>query len=52
MAAGLDAPYVSGGVDYGRVRRPIPIEKALDDTLVALEMNGSRSCRTAASRRG
>ena len=40
MAVGLDAPYVSGGVDYGRVRRPIPIEKALDDTLVVLKMNG------------
>jgi len=41
MATGLDDPYVSGDVDYGHVRRPIPIEKALDDTLVALEMNGS-----------
>jgi DMSO/TMAO reductase YedYZ molybdopterin-dependent catalytic subunit len=40
MAVGLDAPYVSGGVDYGRVRRPIPIEKALDDTLVVLKING------------
>lgn len=41
MAAGLDATYASGGVDYGHVRRPIPVEKALDDTLIALEMNGS-----------
>jgi DMSO/TMAO reductase YedYZ molybdopterin-dependent catalytic subunit len=40
LAEGLDDPYVTGGVDHGRVRRPISIEKALDDTLVALEMNG------------
>jgi len=37
---GLDDPYVTGGVDYGRVRRPLPVGKALDDVLVALEMNG------------
>jgi DMSO/TMAO reductase YedYZ molybdopterin-dependent catalytic subunit len=40
LAEGLDDPYVTGGVDYGRVRRPVSIEKALDDTVVALEMNG------------
>ena len=41
LAEGLDDPYVTGGVDYGRVRRPIPIGKALDDVLLAYEMNGS-----------
>ncbi|HWM09257.1 MAG TPA: sulfite oxidase, partial [Solirubrobacteraceae bacterium] len=40
LAEGLDDPYVTGGVDYGRVRRPIPIAKALDDVLLAYEMNG------------
>jgi DMSO/TMAO reductase YedYZ molybdopterin-dependent catalytic subunit len=40
MASGLDAPVVSGGIDNGRVRRPIPIAKALDDALLAYEMNG------------
>ncbi|MFE0648246.1 sulfite oxidase [Streptomyces sp. NPDC059534] len=37
---GLDDPYVSGGVDYGRVRRPLPVAKALDDVILAYEMNG------------
>jgi DMSO/TMAO reductase YedYZ molybdopterin-dependent catalytic subunit len=32
---------VSGGVDYGHVRRPLPVAKALDDALIALEMNGA-----------
>jgi DMSO/TMAO reductase YedYZ molybdopterin-dependent catalytic subunit len=40
LPAGLDPTYVSGGVDYGHVRRPLPIAKALDDALIALEMNG------------
>ncbi|MEV6400655.1 sulfite oxidase [Streptomyces sp. NPDC051907] len=40
MPRGLDDPYVSGGVDYGRVRRPLPAAKALDDVLLAYEMNG------------
>jgi DMSO/TMAO reductase YedYZ molybdopterin-dependent catalytic subunit len=40
MPQGLDAPYVTGGVDYGRIRRPLPIGKALDDVLLAYEMNG------------
>ena len=40
MAVGLDDPYVVDGVDHGRVRRPLPIEKALDDVLVVWEMNG------------
>jgi DMSO/TMAO reductase YedYZ molybdopterin-dependent catalytic subunit len=40
MPAGLDPAYVSGSVDYGHVRRPLPIGKALDDALIALEMNG------------
>ncbi|CUR53884.1 putative sulfite oxidase [metagenome] len=40
QGAGLDANYVSGGVDYGAVRRPLPIAKALDDALLAWGMNG------------
>lgn len=40
MAVGLDDRYVEDGVDHGRVRRPLPIGKALDDTLVVWEMNG------------
>jgi len=40
MASGLDPNYVTGGVDLGPVRRPMPIEKALDDVLLAYEMNG------------
>lgn len=38
--SGLDDPYVVDGVDHGRVRRPLPLTKATDDVLVALEMNG------------
>ncbi|GGY38023.1 sulfite oxidase [Streptomyces omiyaensis] len=40
LPRGLDAPYVSGGTDYGRVRRPLPVAKALDDVILAYEMNG------------
>jgi DMSO/TMAO reductase YedYZ molybdopterin-dependent catalytic subunit len=40
MAVGLDDAYVEDGVDHGRVRRPLPMAKALDDTLVAWAMNG------------
>jgi DMSO/TMAO reductase YedYZ molybdopterin-dependent catalytic subunit len=40
MGTGLDDPYVYRGVDYGRVRRPLPIRKALDDSMLVLEMNG------------
>ncbi|MDP9792836.1 DMSO/TMAO reductase YedYZ molybdopterin-dependent catalytic subunit [Catenuloplanes nepalensis] len=36
---GLDANFVSGGVDLGPVRRPLPIGKALDDVLLAWELN-------------
>ncbi|PKH42859.1 DMSO/TMAO reductase YedYZ, molybdopterin-dependent catalytic subunit [Nocardioides alpinus] len=39
-AAGLDDPFVSGGTDYGRVRRPFPVSKALDDAVLAWGMNG------------
>ncbi|GID27709.1 sulfite oxidase [Paractinoplanes brasiliensis] len=41
QATGLDANFVSGGVDLGPVRRPMPVRKALDDVLLAYEMNGS-----------
>jgi DMSO/TMAO reductase YedYZ molybdopterin-dependent catalytic subunit len=40
MPQGLDAPVTSGGVAQGHVRRPLPVGKALDDVLLALEMNG------------
>jgi DMSO/TMAO reductase YedYZ molybdopterin-dependent catalytic subunit len=40
MPVGLDRRYVEDGVDHGRVRRPLPIGKALDDALIAYEMNG------------
>ncbi|WP_254909704.1 sulfite oxidase [Micromonospora sp. NBS 11-29] len=40
MPEGLDPRYVTGGVDLGRVRRPLPVTKALDDVLLAYEMNG------------
>lgn len=40
MPEGLDATVVSGGADIGHVRRPLSVRKALDDVLVAYEMNG------------
>ena len=40
MATGLDAKYVSGGVDYGPVRRPFPVSKALDDALLVWGADG------------
>ena len=43
MPIGLDAPVTAAdGTDQGRVRRPLPVGKALDDALLAWEMNGSR----------
>ncbi|WP_062214158.1 sulfite oxidase [Streptomyces sp. NBRC 109706] len=39
---GLDDPFVdSSGAELGRVRRPLPLAKALDDVLLAYEMNGA-----------
>jgi DMSO/TMAO reductase YedYZ molybdopterin-dependent catalytic subunit len=41
MPRGLDAPYATAdGTDLGRVRRPLPLSKALDDVLLVHEMNG------------
>jgi DMSO/TMAO reductase YedYZ molybdopterin-dependent catalytic subunit len=40
MPQGLDPDYVTGGVDYGHVRRPVPVAKALADVILAYEMNG------------
>jgi DMSO/TMAO reductase YedYZ molybdopterin-dependent catalytic subunit len=40
MPQGLDPDYVTGGVNYGHVRRPVPVAKALDDVILAYEMNG------------
>lgn len=36
LPSGLDAPFE----DHGHVRRPLPVGKAMDDVLVAYEMNG------------
>lgn len=41
MPAGLDATVVANGTDNGHVRRPFPIGKALDDVVLAYEMNGA-----------
>jgi DMSO/TMAO reductase YedYZ molybdopterin-dependent catalytic subunit len=40
MPEGLDGRVSAGGADLGRVRRPLPADKALDDVLLAYEMNG------------
>jgi DMSO/TMAO reductase YedYZ molybdopterin-dependent catalytic subunit len=40
MPAGLDATVVVNGTDAGHVRRPFPVEKAVDDVLLAFQMNG------------
>ncbi|GAA1357308.1 sulfite oxidase [Streptomyces beijiangensis] len=40
MPRGLDDEYVTGGVNLGHVRRPLPVRKALDDVILAYEMNG------------
>ncbi|MFD8567190.1 sulfite oxidase [Streptomyces sp. NPDC059639] len=41
LPRGLDADYVTAdGANLGRVRRPLPVAKALDDVLLAYEMNG------------
>lgn len=40
MPQGLDPDYVNTGVNLGKVRRPLPVDKALRDTLLAYEMNG------------
>jgi DMSO/TMAO reductase YedYZ molybdopterin-dependent catalytic subunit len=42
LPQGLDPNVVTGGVDLGKVRRPLPVDKALDDVLLAYEMNGTR----------
>ncbi|MER6912004.1 sulfite oxidase [Streptomyces sp. NPDC000594] len=40
MPRGLDDEFISEGVSLGRVRRPLPVAKALDDVILAYEMNG------------
>jgi len=40
MATGLEGSYVTGGVDYGPVRRPFPVSKAMDDALLVWGANG------------
>ncbi|KAB2343032.1 sulfite oxidase [Actinomadura rudentiformis] len=41
LPRGLDPDYVDKGENLGRVRRPLPIAKALKDVLLAYEMNGA-----------
>ncbi len=41
LPRGLDADYVDKGENLGRVRRPLPLAKALKDVLLAYEMNGA-----------
>ena len=40
LPIGLDGDFFDEGVHNGPVRRPLPIAKAMDDVLVAYEMNG------------
>lgn len=40
LPRGLDNEVVSDGTNLGRVRRPLPVAKALDDVALAYEMNG------------
>lgn len=40
LPRGLDAEVATDGVNLGRVRRPLPVAKALDDVLLAYGMNG------------
>ncbi|WP_410573612.1 sulfite oxidase [Amycolatopsis sp. cmx-4-61] len=40
LPEGLDPDYVTAGVNLGKVRRPLPVAKALEDVLLAYEMNG------------
>lgn len=40
MPSGLDGEYVADGINLGHVRRPLPVAKALDDVILAYEMNG------------
>ncbi|MGW7140158.1 sulfite oxidase [Streptomyces xanthophaeus] len=40
LPRGLDDEVVTNGVNLGRVRRPLPASKALDDVILAYEMNG------------
>jgi DMSO/TMAO reductase YedYZ molybdopterin-dependent catalytic subunit len=35
MPQGLDPDYVTGGVDSSQVRRPLPIEKAMREAILA-----------------
>jgi DMSO/TMAO reductase YedYZ molybdopterin-dependent catalytic subunit len=42
LPQGLDDNVLAGGVDLGKVRRPLPVDKALGDVLLAYEMNGAQ----------
>ena len=41
QATGLDSNFVTGGVDYGPVRHPFPVSKALNNAILAWGMNGA-----------
>lgn len=40
LPRGLDDEVTSDGINLGHVRRPLPVAKALDDVILAYEMNG------------
>lgn len=40
MAEGLDPRVIDDSGNHGHVQRPLPVDKACDDVLVAYEMNG------------
>lgn len=40
LPRGLDDEVISDGINLGHVRRPLPVAKALDDVVLAYEMNG------------
>ena len=52
MPYGLDPDFASGGVNYGPVRRPIPVAEALDDVILAYEMTARRCRLTTGTRSG
>ncbi|MFG2497821.1 sulfite oxidase [Streptomyces sp. NPDC048441] len=42
MPRGLDADYITDdGTNLGKVRRPLPLSKAMEDVILAYEMNGA-----------
>ncbi|CAM5276759.1 Sulfite oxidase OS=Streptomyces microflavus OX=1919 GN=Smic_01720 PE=4 SV=1 [Streptomyces microflavus] len=52
LPRGLDAEVVTDGVNLGRVRRPLPVAKALDDALLRTMVRASRCRPTTGIRSG